>query len=430
MNQLDIIDDFIGLENTDHHEDVTDALDALTEDEFWEFIIALEASLPKPSSNNSRFRFFGGAEMSGLGLSCTSYTCRRESLASATSFASFYCDELVLYNPISRLFSTSTRTVNIHVPDPIEDLAFHIRELVMLTPLISRNIVTFARYNTQNICHDCLKKAMKIASQYKDASIYASAMNYLVRNSRVYCDSSDRVRELRIEFEKPISHGHEELIVSHDGLSKLKPWRKGARLSEKRIVELNVFAQTAELMTNDIINKQISLSSNSLTTSISHESETRILTDVFGGKNIVKKFDLEFPTLSSRNIEHLLKIRDNEWPHFQDYRNLLFDFEGSPDQLASSIKKEIVELYKLIGKNSRTSKAALIDGAAISAITFASYFASGDISAAVSTAVAAIGAGHFARKMVPALRKHMTEPEEARESQMYLAWKFHKEISE
>ena len=93
-SHIDLIDEFIGLDGIERTWWLHTWIEARKEEEITNFLNRLEASLPRNTLIQSQFRVFGGAELSGLGVSCSEFECRSNGLLRAASFATFYSDEL------------------------------------------------------------------------------------------------------------------------------------------------------------------------------------------------------------------------------------------------------------------------------------------------------------------------------------------------
>jgi hypothetical protein len=423
MNHIDIIDNYVGLDSISDQEAMEKIIKGMKHDQVFEFVSKLHRSLPRTQRGSSPYRIFGGSEMSGLGLGCSSHTCRSRSIVNAAAFASFFCDELILYDPTTSMIDF-TKSDFKNIRGSPKDLAFYLRELAMLTPLINRGIITFTDYTIVTICYNCLLEVLKETSQFDSSHVYASALEYQIDHSKVFYDG-DRGKEkvLRVEFQNPTLHDHDKMYFHRKNIDAVRNPKIGQKFTKNQVMKLGVFTRTAELFANDLIQKQLDMKTNQVTSSFSTTAEANILLDTFGQANVKKKFDLEFPLISSRNIESLLKIRDQEWHHFGEYRDFLVNYEGSEKDLKTEMEREIRKLELIFEKSRRVAGRKIIDNSAITVLSLASYFLSGGISAALSTATSILGAGHFAKKMVPAIRERASEPEELRESQMYFAWK-------
>jgi hypothetical protein len=133
MSHIDIIDDYVGLDNIADQDGMEKTIKSMKYDQVLEFVSKLHLSLPRTQRGSSPFRILGGSEMSGFGLACTSHTCRSKSIVNAAAFASFFCDELILYDPTTYMVDFTQSGFKNMRGSP-KDLAFYLRELAMLSP--------------------------------------------------------------------------------------------------------------------------------------------------------------------------------------------------------------------------------------------------------------------------------------------------------
>ena len=153
---LDEIDDVVGLSKIGDQASVVERLVRLDDDGLFEFHAALSSALPKPRAKDDAFRFVGNSELSGLPFPCASMVCRARGLNQSAFFSAAYADETILFNPFDALVSRSRY-------DYIEQLSFHICQLVLISPLIERGLVSFSDFHQHAYCEECFRRGMAAA---------------------------------------------------------------------------------------------------------------------------------------------------------------------------------------------------------------------------------------------------------------------------
>lgn len=417
---LDYIDNVVGLSNIGDQESIIERLEEIKTDRVIDFQQELANCLPRPVAKDSKYRFIANSELSGLPYPCSSFSCRGRALRQSMLFSAAYADEIVLFNPFQ--FLPTAKYGNAHY---FSQMAFHISEILSMSKLIDRGLITFTDFNQYSFCRNCFRKGLSAATGIaEDGDFY-----FMV--ARDIIDKSDVTYDYRSKDGYHFTIDTESLFYGHPRGSyttrKKKPFmsliKKGDHLSRDQVEEIGLSISAASFASNDII--QVNALSDRIGVSnvfMSRPQKT-ILREYFGTEKIGGDIEVSYPFLARAGISEILSFRDNEWHHLHDYRQFVDTCIRESKSVGDQLEGEFAKLKAIVDKADRQiNKKLMVDGAILAANLTAAVATSG-LSTLLSGILALLGSGHFATKIVPDLVEKFSESEAARDSKVFYAWR-------
>ncbi len=439
---LTIISKYLNVTGLGEFSSFEDQVRMLPKERVLQLMFELGEQLPAPRKNVLGFDFLGNSAASGLGSECIAPSCRVKKIESAVAFAALYAEQLILFNP----FQNATLYFNIDDVElskrEVREAAFAVSTVIMLLPLIERGIVTFMPFDPIHICQECLSDLMvnslEIDNINPDANVYGSIYKSFLDNCDVHID--ERWESGGISFkmtgsEQYLEHG--ELYHVFDVEPDfLKGVQEQKILSSDIVHKLGIFRHKATIKTYDLTSKAVASSQYKTKNVLSDSTELQILNILFPEDIRKNKIDAEVPILSARNVNDLIKLRDKEWHHFEQYRSKVFDYvedvdtDGKEleDVYREKIAPDLIEIEHVLDKSRRKAGKSIIDNSGIAAFSISAACLTSGLSTLVPAAISILGGGHFVKSMVPAIRERFETPAELLEKDLYFTWKVKKKF--
>jgi hypothetical protein len=393
----------------------------------------LARALPSPREAVDGFNYIADSSFSGLPFPCAGYSCRLKKISQLIGFSSMYANQVIAYNP----FSYTSKFENGNRKRFFEELSFSIAAAIAMQPLIDRKILTFVNFRPVTICKECFSKLINSQQQRSvdsRESVFSFAYKTLLDTKKVELlefDDANKRHVYRMTDTCAIAHEHPSYLITSKSPRNLNALRLPYTLNRNEVIEIGAFHGDALSTANDFLTKSENSYSYRVNMIQSSSNELAVLQRVFGADHAMSKFDASVPFIATRNAYRVLALRDQEWHHFEEFRTLIFDtvsrneIEGRDldDFYRGEILPEMVKIEKIVRNYQKKNRDALIDNSAISALSLFSVAITGGLTSLIGLASALLGGGHFAKSMVPSLRKALSEPDAARDSACYYAWK-------
>ncbi|HWV22330.1 MAG TPA: hypothetical protein VN036_14990, partial [Devosia sp.] len=129
---------------------------------------------------------------------------------------------------------------------------------------------------------------------------------------------------------------------------------------------------------------------------------------------------------SGGKLDDILRFRDQEWHHLEDFRSLVEGAVNSGKDASLEIQSSSNRIERIISKNNRLLNKGILKDAAISSTGIAATILTSGVSGIVAAAVGLLSAGHLAKDVVPKIIDRFTEPEALRDEKAYYVWKLRK----
>lgn len=434
MRHLDLIDNFVGLDKLGDLESIREQLALKEPDQILEFSLTASECLPAPTMATSDFHFIADSAQSGLPYPCRLQGCRQKKLTELIGYSSIYADAISLVDPFSFLLDNHSRDSAYLA----EECAYAISNILLASPLINRGMLGFYPFSSPKICPNCFARAIASYDESGDApEITVAVLNQLLHDTSVYVVESEDGYFFKIDGDDDVIE-HTSLYLgpfdpSEAGISTVNiPYE----LPKNEVIRLQILSQMTKFVTNDIVQKAFLTSTCNASKVFSSVTEIKTLSRMLGGSFAAKQFNAEVPFLSSRNVQSILKLRDQEWHHFEEFRLYLEDASKEAAlsahhqaNLDREIKSQLIGVEKAFRSYSKQATRDLIDGAAIGLASLSGSILTAGVSTFLSAAAALIGSGHFSKSMVPAIRKKFDEPESIRDSKVYYLWKVKRSLT-
>lgn len=425
MKYLELIDNTIGLGTIGDLDSLEERIFAVEPEKLIELCEALRYGLPKPSKTNSPFRFVGNTEHSGLPYPCSSTDCRSNAYGNAILFAGMYADEFVLFNPFS-----NTDYMKENYADAVQEIAFYIGNIISAHPLIERGIITYSDFGKYDLCQSCFNRGlMKVTESSEKFNLYFTVVEkFLEETSVIYDGEFDDTHIFSIyNFENYGGHEIGGFFTENIKIS-VGDFQKGKPLTIDQVVQLGIPTNTARYISTDIIETNSIAGKYGIGNINSSISQIEMLKQIFGGSSFGDFVSVNYPFIAQSDMRKILDFRDSEWHHLHDFRKIVSDGVSSEDDVFSMFQDEEARIEKLIRRNSRIQNRKIFDSGIKIAAHATIALATSGVSTIFAAVAAAFGGKHLVDELVPAARQRLENPEEVRDSSMYYAWKFKKNI--
>lgn len=435
MSTLDIMDKYLPTSFIGDSESIHEEIRKISLEKAFELNAALAKSLPAPRDAVDGFNYIADSTFSGLPFPCAGDRCRLSRVSELIGFSSIYANQVIVYNPFSFASSFHANPARFY-----KELSFGIVATLAMQSLIDRGILTFVNFNRVVLCKECLSKLVNTHLQGDIASrfdFFSSTYNALLETTKVELveiNSSNKKYRYRKTEICELAHDHPSYWVTSripkNCLFRQLPYT----LTREEVIEIGAHYQESQFAANDLLMKSQGSYSYRVNMIHSSLSELAVLQRIFGTSQMRNKFDASLPFVSTRNAKCVLTLRDQEWHHFEEFRTVVFDtiskneIEGREldDLYRGEILPQMVKLEKIVREFQQKNRDMLIDNSAVSALSLLSVAMTGGVTSVVGLASALLGGGHFAKSMVPTLRKALSEPDSVRDSTFYYAWRVKK----
>jgi hypothetical protein len=437
MHYLDILDNRLGLDRIGDFSSIVDALSGQTSTQLLDLCSELSNVLPAPQPARSDFTFIADSTQSGLPYPCGSTPCRQARLSELIAFSSIYADQVNVIDPFSYIQDFMGRGLFMH--SLVEECALGVSLLILARPLIDRSIVNFYSFRRPLICPSCYGEAMNsylppASGDYQPSDILFQTLHYFSDTMQV--KAAPAGENIIFTLSSPDHFFDHDLVMQVSSSESPLALSAPRVLSKKETLDLKLFDFLATFTTNDIVQKSMLADKYRVSKVFSSSAETHVLSNLFRDQFSLQPFTADLPFLSSRNVSEILRLRDDEWHHFRDFRsyysqlseNSTRDLLGDPSAIQRELDAELIKIEKTVRSYSRAVNRNLVDGAAVGVMSLTASVMTSGVSTFLSAASALIGGGHFSKSMVPAIRKRFDEPESIRDSRLYYVWKIRKQV--
>lgn len=428
MDVQSVLSEYIDLSQVGDDTTLLEQVARLSPKKVRDLTIELWANLPSPSRKTSPYRYVGNSTLSGLPYPCMGHDCRARNVAEVANFAAMYADEVVLINPFARL--VPGQKVKSLPRAYYSDLALHISMLLLLAPLISRGIVSFEHERAGGLCNDCFNRVVAALvsggsdEENANSSLFVSLMDYFL--SSVEMRLSERGK-MSCSFEMIGA----EALIGHDvsyfhASSDLVPATVniGDQLTKEQILNIRAADDFAYYTTNDVMKAEAIAIDFGVDSVLSSGDQLDVFRSYFGEDRFSSPRNVDFPLVGARDIETLLKFRDQEWHHLEDFRGLVQDgLKDGASSVSQTLSKESAKMQGIVAKNRRGVDRALVKDGAILVAGLTLTAATAGVSGILAAAIGALSGGHIAKDIIPKIIDRYSEPEELRDHRSYYAWK-------
>lgn len=394
---------------------------------------------------NENFSFIANSSLSGGSHPCASPECRIEKIKQLASFSSLYTDEVYIQNPFEMIFNAGHEKLNFMSR---KDLISGIYNYLYLKPLIKRGIIKYAQ-NMVSLCHEhkiALAEPLSEKIIKKENELYKLLHDFILDNCEVSLNM-DGNKTPFFEIKSPtgfIEHGvmyfhiMEPLGDYIEGLCKNKmPYI----FTKKEIYKEEIL----RLVINPIIKDLSDQEWHSCFYGTSYLCDNQIQMNIASrlNKSVYKANSTSFsssikhylPTIQSKNLDEILKLRDRELEAFHVYRdklNKMIKSSGNwkESEVSEIFRDQILPEINIIEKKVKDWKTKargnLRDKVIIGsgALSFGLY--SGVLPNDFSHLFAAAGGGAALVSAVIDLTKTLKGKEEARGNEFYFLWQANK----
>lgn len=379
------------------------------------------------SPRTSDFNFIGDTQLSGLPVYCGEHSCRFPKLYSFARFSVLYADTSFVVNPFSycRHVIPKSRKVGGRF---LRNLSSAIFSTLSLRPLLEADIIRYAPFKPERFCDGCL---MKIYSGESSENTYTELiLEHFLQSSECRFAENDGDIHIQIDFDD-----------SHDthGLAMVGPQKSfdkqlvGQILSRDQIAQFKVFSSQAMVLSHEFSAKNILAHQTGADNIFSNSIELALVSEFSKPISNRPKIELSYPLLNSVSLQDALRIREQEWHHLSDFRTSIRKLKTDPQldvgELSAIADHELSKIEKVVAKSRREATRDLVDSVPLGVLSIVAAVATSGLSAMIAAASAALGGGHAASKAIPAIRKRLETPEEARDSEYFYAWRVGRELN-
>lgn len=426
MSTIDFIEQYIDLKKVGGYDEICKAISALGIEKARMFCLeAIEHFSGKSKTVGGRYSYIADTKLSGLPVYCSGLSCRMRDVYDVAGYTVLYGDQTTLVDPFSfaMMFAGGKAKDKKYIRFR-EELAFAVFQVLTLRPLIESGLIAFVRFTSERFCQKCLAKV--IMSEEDADTIIVPAFEYLFETSKCYVEHRPGEKVVRIEYDENHNVGH-PVIVSAVNQSWLNKLPEGHLIDREALALHSIFFEQSHMLTHDFFAKNFLADEAGAQSVFSNEFEFASVSRFASSAVHRKELTLDYPLLTAVRLADAVSIRDAEWHHIHDFRTafskILDEHAGASHEVDSVVQNEVSNLYKILEKARRQAKGEMIDAVPMAAFSIIATVATSGLSSLVSAAAGVLGGGHAASKAIPALRKSITIPEEARANRFYFAWR-------
>jgi hypothetical protein len=397
-----------------------------------EFFKLVQSKLPRTRHSKSRFSYSANSELSGFPVGNPSFTNRAEKLKQACYFAAIYADQLVLIDPFSGILKNiDSREID---PEFVLEFSFFLSILIMMDPLLENGIITFSNAEGELYCADCFYELIRESDKgFEGIDFIRNSDKLLLNEAQVrLLEINNENRTYRVRIEGPsdlIGDQPYELEVLKQGRILTKK-DIGNLISPRKLKHLGVLYSYSAYSFRDIATKENISTNFGINRNFASSAEISLLKRTFGENQLLSSsFESNAPILMANSLQDLISMRENEWHHFENFRNTLHTItddigSGTVEGVyRDTLISEMIKIERIIEKSRRVSGREIIKGSGVAVFAITSSVMTAGLSTLISAAAGVLGGGHFVKEMIPALHDYLKVPEEAKDSQYYYAWK-------
>lgn len=389
----------------------------------------------------SVFDFISNSQLSGGISPCSSLACRLEHVESLARFAALYAERIVIQNPFDRYLEVTEFNERM-----ILHLINDIRIIFYLKPLIEAKIISFA-INVGHFCKDCYKKHTNEPDEF---DIKVDEARLLIE--KIYSkDAKFTIRpyneEYIIEIDAPKELIHSRGLGFKSLPKKLKKFTditKPYKFTSKDLIETELLSHFSSPIIEDMLLQNWYsriYNSNYIT---DRDIDFNIL-PIINDENVniqhsvvSKSFSHYVPVLGDVQLSKLVKLREEEGPSFQVYRDavsnaLQLTGNASSKDIRQAFNDIIRPELNNIELTIRNSRRLLWDSLKKEVLFFSGFISiglySGLLPPDVSQVVTALGGSAAAFELMKKTTGLVQEPHDIRNNKYYFLWKVKKTLS-
>ena len=413
-------------------ESLRSQINAMSHSQLIDLFHRVQSSLPRPRKTDSHFAYAANSELSGFLAGITSYNERARKRKEACYFATSYADQLVLIDPFHhRLDGLNTEHID---EDFISDFSFFLSMLIMMDPIIDKNIVTFTKSVGPTYCSKCFYRLLRESDEdLPGLDFLKRNTDDIIRKSKVRLISIDKdnKRCIAITEGPPDIFGDDPIEIHFQKRGRIFTNKNiGKFISKEKPESLGILYPFSRYSIQDFSTKERVHGQYGINRSFVNSREISLLKKMFGDEKLfASNFELDAPILMANSLSDLVSMREQEWHHFEKFRNALHTCSELSDKFDAeevyreTVIPEMINIERIIERNKISSGKELIRNSGIALLSITAAVMTAGLSTLLSAAAGVIGAGHFAKSMVPAVHDYLSIPEEARDSKFYYAWK-------
>lgn len=405
---------------------------AMPKSQLVDFFRLVQSSLPRPWKTSSYFAYAANSELSGYPAGTKSYVHRARKLKEACYFATCYADQLVLIDPFSGVLEKlDSREID---SEFISDFSFFLGMLIMIDPIIDKRIVTFTDSVGKSYCANCFYKLLSESDKrIPNVERLKRTTDAFLRNAEVRLISIDKENhECTVLIEGPSEFFGDEpieitfpkrgLILTDKSIGKLIP--------KQKLIDLEILYPFSRYSVVDISTKEKIANKYGINRNFVSSREISLLKRMFGHKQFFSSnFESDALVLMADSLSDLVSLREQEWHHFERFRNAFHACADVPDRFdleevyRETVIPAITNIRRIIEKSKSASGKEIIKSSGIAVFAVTSAVMTAGLSTLLSATAGILGGGHFVKSMIPAVHDYLKVPEEAKDSEFYYAWK-------
>lgn len=390
---------------------------------------------------NRNFSFIANSSLSGGSHPCSSPPCRIKKLQELVSFSSLYADEVYIQNPFEEILIGGPESIN---DTSRRELINGINNYFYLKPLIVKGIIKYAQ-NMVSLCshhNEKLAKPLSDKIRKKEEKLYNLLEEHLVERCAISFDKTDgEIPFLKIEGPKElIDHGVQYLHFYGslpEYFDRLVNKKLPYIFSKAEILSEGLLSLIISPILKDLSNQEWHSAFYGTSYLCDNPAQMRFASKLnskaFAASSSAfnKGMSHSLPSVYSKDVAHLVKLREHEGEAFSVYRNKIHSLLRSTNQWTEAevsdvfrdkILPEINSIDKKVKdwkvKSRESLKEKLIFGSG--AVSIGLY--AGMLPPEIGKIVAAVGGGSAIVGAVMDYNKTLKEKIEARGNDFYFLW--------
>lgn len=420
-----------------------------------ELVSSIEEYYIEKKHASTNFTFLSNLNLSGHSAgSCAEWGCRIRRLGYLSNFAALWADKVYVQTYIGSDYINANFTEQ-HEENYRYHLAGDINCILALRPLLKRGIVELVTPEF-HYCENCAKEAKRnigeferITREYVDELLlkYINEVHMEAILDKVFLESGSCV--IHMDTPEDFSE-HGSVIITSDTANKwllrkcnealVKGKSGNIPLTKREVIKTKILQNYLITTANSAIYQRLFAGNSNVPYLTDSNLEVAFLDKLVNSEemkeyNDILRSDLQYliPIFQNLPIEHVLKVRSDDYESFLVYRNSLRYVMDEYIQKGIKITKEdSVQIYsdiikpKLDALNNemrnirRTVKRGLLKDIAVLFTSAVIGLCSNVLPLQIGSS---IGAGVTMRGMVERIAGLVETPQEIRNDNMYFLWK-------
>ncbi|EOC9244093.1 hypothetical protein ACJCF9_002299 [Enterobacter cloacae] len=390
---------------------------------------------------NENFSFIANTSLSGGRHPCSSAECRINKILQVASFSALYSDEVYIQNPFEKIIIDGVENVNSMSK---QDVIAGIYNYLYLKPLIKRGIIKYA-LNKVALCQEHgLSLATPLSEELikKEKELYELLHQELIHKCTVSFDITADGTPF-FEIKGPDSFVEHGVMYFHlmepvgDYIKSLFKKTLPYRFSMKEVAQEQILDLIISPIIEDLSEQEWHTKFYGTSYLCDNQQQIKIATSTtptiykVNSTSFNSSIEHYLPTIQSKNLENILKIREKEEESFKVYRdkvNNLIRKSTSWEQkeIAEIFRDQILPEINIIEKKvsdwKKKTKAGIRDKIIIGsgAVSFGLY--AGILPNDLSHLLAAVGGGAAIISTAVDYTKTIRGKSEARSNDFYFLW--------